>query len=198
MLRDRIQTDGASRRKEDALGLFGGKSTHKKQVDAAVRVLDNLFEKTTGGGSDAPLVLKFEVPDSRFRYIVFCLSAVQMACARRMKNPDAVLNDLLHRVVAVAIKLDPQQFFGGPVDPQQAANRAGEYIQDYLDRWSAYVDIVSGGNVAASTGIVTGMLRHTESASPPTQEDVRRLLPLARWIEERLEVMADDFADMAK
>lgn len=190
--------DRALPRKEVTLGLFGGKSSHKKEVDAAFKVLGNLFEKTTEGGSDAPLVLKFDLRDSRFRYFVFCLSTVQMACARRMKNPDAVLNDLLHTVVAGAIGANPQHFFSGPVDPQQAANKAGEHLQDYLHRWSAYVDIVNGGNTAAATGIVAGMLRHTESERPPTQEDTRRLWPLATWIEKRLEAMGGAFTNMAR
>jgi hypothetical protein len=177
---------------------FGGKSTHKKEVDAAFKILGNLFEKTTEGKSDAPIVLKFDLRDSRFRYFVFCLSTVQTACASRMKNPDAVLNDLLHTVVAGAIGMDTQQFFGGSVDPQQAANMAGEYLQNYLHRWSAYVDIVNSGNAAAATGIVAGMLRHTESASPPSQEDAQRLLQLATWIEKRLGAMAGAFTDMVR
>lgn len=180
------------------MGWFGGKSRHKTEVDAAFKVLGNLFEKTTDGGADAPLVLKFELRDSRFRYFVFCLSTAQMACAGRMQNPDAVLNDLLHTVVAGAVSTDPQHFFSGPVDPQQAANKAGEYLQDYLHRWSTYVDIVKGGNAAAATGIVAGMLRHTESESPPTQEDARRLWPLATWIEARLKAMGGAFISMAQ
>jgi hypothetical protein len=143
--------------------------------------------------------MKFDLRDSRFRYFVFCISTVQMACARRMKNPDAVLNDLLHVAVGGAIGVDPQGFFGGPVDdPQQAANSAGEYLEEYLHRWSAYVDIVGGGNAAAATGIVAGMLRHAESANPPTQEDTRRLWPLAAWIEGSLEAMTDAFTDMVR
>ena len=180
------------------MGWFSGKPTHRKEVDAAFKVLGNLFEKTTGGGSDAPLVLTFERRDSRFRYFVFCLSTVQMACARRMKNPDAVLNDLLHTVISGAVGVDPQLFFGGPVDPQQAATKGGECLQEYLHRWSAYVDIVGGGNAGAATGIVAGMLRDTESPNSPTQEDARRLWPLATWIEERLDAMEGAFADMSR
>lgn len=181
------------------MGWFGGKSTHKKEVEAALTVLCNLFEKTTRGGLDAPLVLKFDLPDSRLRYFVFCLSAIQMACARQMKNPDAVLNDLAHRVVALAIDAEPQQYLGGsPDDPQQVATKAGALLQEYLHRWSAYVDIIDGGNAAAATGIVAGMLRHTESDNPPTQEDVGRIWPLASWIEARLQPMAGAFTDMAR
>lgn len=93
---------------------------------------------------------------------------------------------------------DAQFFFGGPVDPQQAANSAGKYLQDYLHRWSAYVDIIKGGNLLAGTSIVAGMLRDTESDIPPTQEDTRRLWQLATWIEARLEAMAGAFSSMAR
>jgi hypothetical protein len=180
------------------LGWFGGKSSHKKEVDSAVRVLANLFEKTTGPGSDAPVVLRFELPDSRYRYFVFCLSTVQTACAHRMKNPDAILNELIHTVVTGALNINSQQFFGGPIEPQRAANQAAEYIQDYLHRWSAYVDISGGGNAAAATGIIVGMLRSTESSQPPSETDAQRLWPLATWIEQRLKVMADAFTGMAR
>jgi hypothetical protein len=175
---------------------FRRKSTQSREVDAALKVLLNLFEKTTDGGADAPLILRFELQDSHFRYYLFCLSTVQMACARRMKNPDAVLNELLHTVVTSAVSVDPERFFGGPVDPQEAANRAGEYLQDYLYRWSTYVDIVSGGNNDAATGIITGMLRSTESTASPSAEDSHRLFSLATWIEERLDAMAKAFATM--
>lgn len=178
------------------MGWFGGQSSHKKEVDAAFHVLLKLFETTTEGGSDAPLVLKFDLPDSRFRYIVFCLSTVVTACARRFKNPDAMLNELLHMVVASANGM-PQLFFGGVVDPQKAANKAAEYVHDYLHRWSAYVETVGSSNAAAATNIVAGMLRHTESENPATQEDARRLWPLASWIEKGLVAMAGAFTKMA-
>jgi len=179
------------------LGWFG-KSNHEKDVDAAFRVLWNLYETTTAGKAGAPLVLSFELRDSRFRYLVFCLSTVQMACAQHMKNPDAVLNDLLHTVVTGAIGADPQQFFGGPLDPQQAANRAAQDLQDYLHRWSAYIDIAKGGNVTAATGVVAGMLRYSESEDPPTQEHTRQLWELAVWIEGSLGAMSAAFRNMAR
>ena len=175
------------------MGWLGGKSTHKKEVDAAYKVLANLFEVTTNGGADAPLVLRFSLPHSRFRYLVFCLSTVQMACARYMKNPDAVLNELLHTVINGAIALEPQMFFGDAVVPQRAANDGGGYIQEYLHRWSAYVDIRGGGNRAAGTAIVCAMLASTESLGPPAEGDARRLMPLASWIEEQLTVMGGAF-----
>lgn len=177
---------------------FGGKTTQKKQIDATFKVLGNLFEKTTEGGADAPLVLRFDLPDSRFRYFVFCLSTVQMACARKMIDPDSVLNELMHTVIAGTVTTDAQYFFGGPVNPQSAANQGAAYLQDYLARWSAYVDIASGGNYIAGTSLVCSMLRSTESTQPPSDGDAQRLWPLASWIQKQLNAMGNAFESMAK
>ena len=111
---------------------FGRKSPQKKEVEAAFKVLFNLYEKTTDGGADAPLVLSFDLADSRFRYLMFCLSTAQTACARYMRNPDAVLNELLHTVVAGTVTQYAQKFFGHSVQPQDAANQAAAHLQDYL------------------------------------------------------------------
>lgn len=174
------------------MGLFGGKSRHRKEVDAACKVWGNLFEKTTEeSGSDAPLVLKFQLGDSRLRYMVFCLSTVQLACARRMKNPDAVLNEVLHTMVNSPLT-------GDSIDPQQTANDGSAYLGEYLHRWSSYLEIVEGGNANAATGIIAGMLRHTESEAPPTQEDSQRLWQLATWIETRLGAMEGAFVSEAR
>jgi hypothetical protein len=180
------------------MGWFGGKSSHKREVGAAYRVVHNLFDATTEGKSRAPLVLRFELPDSRFRYLVFCLTTAQAGCAHRMKNPDAILNELFHVIVLGCLNVDPAFYFGGPILPQQAANQGGQYLQDYLERWSAWVDIVQGSNPSAATSIVAGMLRSTESSRVPTDGDARRLWPLATWIEGSLEPMAEAFTDMAR
>ena len=177
------------------MGLFG-KSRHKKEVDAGFKILANLYSKTTEGGADAPLVLNFERPDSHFRYFIFCLSTMHKSCANRMSNPDAVLNELMHDIITTTIKADPILFFGSNIGVQTVANKGSEYIQDYLNRWSAYVDIVEGGNNSAATTIVCSMLRDIESSSEPSEEDTQRLWPLAVWIEESLDAMAGAFLNM--
>ena len=65
---------------------FNRKTSHARQVEAIVTVFGNLYEKTTRGGADAPTVLKFSASDSRFRYLMFCVSAAFYSCAPVMKN----------------------------------------------------------------------------------------------------------------
>lgn len=173
------------------MGLFG-KSKHEKQVEGLIRVMTNLYDRTTSNTGYAPAVLAFRRPDARYRYMLFCLSTAHAACARAMRNPDAVVNDVGHRVVAFALD-DPSTYFGGPTQPQQAATEGGNLLQEYLSRWSSYIDIAGGGNPSAATGLIGGMLHDAESAGAPTDADVKRLWPLAIWIELNLENMRHGF-----
>ena len=87
---------------------------------------------------------------------------------------------------------DSAMFFGGPKDPQEAANES-VMLQDYLNRWSAYLDIKRGGNSAAATSVICRMIFEAESAGDPTSADAERLWPLATWIEDNWHIMSRDF-----
>lgn len=78
---------------------FSRKPTQQNQVEAAIRVASNLYLHTIPGAEDAPVPLQFSLPDSRYRYLIFCLSAMATACAGVMTNPDAVVNECLRFLV---------------------------------------------------------------------------------------------------
>jgi hypothetical protein len=173
-----------------------GKPSQSKSVDGLFKVLWNLFEKTSEGKIPNLPTPGFQLPDSQFRYLMFSFITAYVACAPKFRNPDAVLNELMYRLVTAAIQLDSHRFFGGPVEGQDAANRAGKYVQDYMDQWSAQIDIRKAGNEPAATGIVAGMIHHTESELPFTKEDGERLFKLARWIVGSMTAMAGAFSDL--
>jgi len=176
------------------MGWFSGKSTHQKQVEEAIRISTNLYEDTKPGAAAAPAPLHFCLPDSQYRYLLFCLSAMQTACASKMKNPDAVLNECFDLMIRLCTtEGDRVFFFGRPVDAQEAANQGGAYLQDFLHRWSAYVDIVQGGNRQTGTAIICSMLRCVESDDPAGPTDGPRIWPLALWIENGLPAMRKAF-----
>jgi hypothetical protein len=171
------------------MGLFGGKPKHARSVELLVENAVRLWRAEQPEGYPADLQL--EDPDSQFRFLVFCMSAVHYACASRMPNPDAVLNEAVRHLVALALS-DTDTFFGGAVTPQDAANRTA-IIQDFLNRWSAYKDIREGGNPAAATGIIAGMLKEVESPTPATQDDSERLVSLAKSVESLLKLARERF-----
>jgi hypothetical protein len=177
------------------MGWFG-KSRHEKQVEAALKVWGNLFEKTTRGGADAPPVLNFRRPDSRYRYAMFSLSTIQVACAPYMGNPDAVLNELSQNIVQLAVYgKGKEQLIEDGVSPQMTANLGSELLGDFLHQWSAWLD-VAPTNREAGINIVAGMLLSTETSEPATDADALRLRPLAEWIVDRVRDMGEAFAEM--
>jgi hypothetical protein len=70
------------------------------------------------------------------------------------------------------------------------------YLQDNLQRWSAYIDIANNGNAEAATGIVTEMLRNTESTAPATAQDGPRLWPLALAYQDRFKDISGAFVQL--
>jgi hypothetical protein len=109
-----------------------------------------------------------------------------------------VLNELLHRIVSGALLADPNGILGGPTEPQDAANRGAKYVQEYLHRWSCYLEVRDGGNRAAAISLIVGMLQTVESEGLPNAAQVERLFPLGEWIERNLESMRDGFSALAR
>jgi hypothetical protein len=179
------------------MGWISHKPTQQKQVEAALQVASNLYEHTKPGAANAPAPLHFSLPDSRYKYLMFCLSTMELACAPKMKNPDAVVNECLHFLVTWTTTECVQEFFGGPVDAQDAANRGAAYVQEFLHNWSTYLDIVKGGNSPCATDFVCSMIRTAESNEPASQGDAHRLGQLALWVENSIPAMRDAFMELA-
>jgi hypothetical protein len=193
------------------MGWFGVKSSHQKEVAAVTRIAANLCEITTRPPIDSKrealiraahvptMVLRFQLPDSLFRYMTFCLTTVITGCARSMKNADAVLNECAHNLDRMIDTPFAAEMFGaGPLDRQKVANDGAAYLQDFLDRWSAYVEISKGGNGQAATSLVCSMLRDTESLAPAAEGEGPRLWPLAVYVEQSLDKFDRYFIELSR
>jgi len=165
------------------MGWFGGKPRHEQTVESVLQITGKLYETLADPHHAA---LRFRRPDSRFRCLFFSLSTVHGVCASRMKNPDAVLNECAHCLVKYALA-EQDTFFGGEIEPQRAANAGGAYLQDYLNRWSSYIDIRSSGNQQAARSVVSSMLADIESAQPVAPGDSQRLGVVVSWIEGKFD-----------
>jgi hypothetical protein len=172
------------------------KPTQQKQVKAAITVASNLYLHTIPGAEDAPVPLQFSLPDSRYRYLIFCLSAIVTACAREMKNHDAVVNECLHSLVMWTTTENVQEFFGGPVNPQDVANNGAAYLQEFLNNWSRYVDLDKEGRYTEGVDLICSMIHTTESNVPAEKADEKRLGELGLQIACRLPTMRGAFIEL--
>lgn len=170
------------------MGWFSRKPSHEKQVAAVQRMTVNMFEKIVAPGRIEGSGLQFRLPDSQFRFLMFCAASVHTVCAKRMSNPDAVLNEFVPNLIRGALSSDEQHtFFGDVVKPQAVATHGMNCLGDFLDRWSAYIDVARGGNSQAATSLVASMLFVTESLGDASEVDGPRLWQLARFVEILME-----------
>ena len=86
------------------MGWFSRKPKTGKQVEAAIKVASNLYLLTVRGGEDAVVDLEFCLPDSRFRYLIFCMSATTAACAKRWASTQSEKLSLRSRRPQVSVR----------------------------------------------------------------------------------------------
>src|SRR6516164_7525606 len=86
----------------------------KRQVDAASQIASALYGRTIPGGADAVVDLRFSLPDSRYRYMLFCLSATAAAVSDEIDDP--TVRVAIYHVTGGLAELNPAEYFGGPVD----------------------------------------------------------------------------------
>lgn len=182
------------------MGWFSRKPTHERQVEAAITVASNLYLQSVPEAEEAIAPLLFSLPDSRLRYLLFCLAAMSAACSREMADPNAILNDSFRFLVKWAITERAQEFFGDQVDdPQAVATNAGIYLQQYLDNWSTYIELEKqGGYNEKIISLLCTMIRFAESDLPPNPTDEERLGPLALQLDCRFPTMRDAFSALVR
>jgi hypothetical protein len=180
------------------MGWFSRKPTQQKYVEAAVTVATNLYLHTSPGADDAPGDLQFRLQDSRYRYLLFCLSAVITAALaydeKKEIEPEAFLQGCLLFATWAATET-AEQFFD---DPAQAAGSNGKKIlQDFLTQWSQWPTLEQEGRNDEIIDLICSMVHATESNDPVDQTDAQRLGELALQIDCRLPTMRGALVELA-
>jgi hypothetical protein len=116
------------------MGWFSRKPKIEKQVQAAIKVASNLYLLTVPGGEKAVGNLQFCLPDSRYRYLMFCMSATAAACANDL-DINAITEAVFALTEAIATER-PQEFFGGPVRPLDAVKDITPTFHRFMNGWA--------------------------------------------------------------
>jgi hypothetical protein len=172
------------------MGWFSRKPAQQKYVEAAVTVASNLYLQTIPGADDAPADLQFHLEDSRYRYLLFCLSAVATAALaydeKKEIQPQVFLQGCSVFATWAATEA-AQQFFD---DASRAAGSDGNIIfQEFLRLWSLSPTLEKEGRNDEIIGLICSMIHTTESKDPIEQTDEHRLGELALQIDCRLPTM---------
>lgn len=174
--------------------LFGRKRKTERQVEAAIKVASNLYLLTVPGGEEAVVKLDFCLPDSRYRYLMFCMSATAAACAVEM-DLDAVGEAVFGLTLAMAQE-QATEFFGGPVNPNDALKGITPVFHWFMNGWAKCVQLEKEQRIREIVEIVSAMIHSTESPLPSTESDVERLNKLALQIHCQFPSMRGAFKEL--
>ena len=113
----------------------------RNDVATVLRILANLVAQPELPESDAPRVLQWELPDSRFRYMMFCLSTVHFVCARRMNDPNAILDQCVDRVIDFATGVGADGLFKEAVEKKKVTDEGVKYLTGFFNQWAAWLQV---------------------------------------------------------
>ncbi|MCX6980629.1 MAG: hypothetical protein NTV08_07740 [Verrucomicrobia bacterium] len=179
---------------------FSRKPTQQKYIEAAVTVASNLFLHTIPGAEDAPAPLQFGLPDSRYRYMLFCLSAVAAAALaydeKKHIQPQVLMEGCLQFARWIASE-NAQEYFDDPTRSQESIDTAKAYLQELLKSWGRWAELEKRGEHVESIELILHMVRTTESHLPADTADIQRLGSLALSIACRLQTMRGALIELA-
>jgi len=172
---------------------YRSEKKQKKQVEAAVKIFSNLYLHTTSTSSG---VLHFKFPDSKFRYMIFCMCAMVKACEDIIHDPELLIKDCIQFLASFTThKSNVQDYFDVPIDPEEAENKGTLYSRNYLENWSKFYEAIKGDNAKEGNSIICSMIYSTETNEPLTKADKERLDELSWVIASFIPSMQNAFID---
>jgi hypothetical protein len=183
------------------MGWFSRKPTPQQQSVALVTVASNLYLHTVPEAADAPASLQFGLSDSKYRYMAFCVSAAAAAVLAYDEKKKIELEELtnwcVQFLVWVATCGDPK-FADFQMSPSEASRLAPSYFIGFMKDWSAWPELEKQGRHTEIIQLLCSMIRRTESGTPASEADVKRLGPLALQINCQLPTMQSAFTELTK
>ena len=180
---------------------FSRKPTQDKYIEAAVTVASNIYLQTIHGDEKALAPLQFTYADSRFRYMLFCLSCVVTAALaydkKRLIQPETLIKGCLDFANRTAAQ-HPQEYFDDPANSRTSTNCSTPFLQELLQHWSLWPDLEKEGRNSEIVDLISSLIHATESSEPISQSDKKRLGSLALQIDCRLPTMGAALVELAK
>ncbi len=187
-----------------------------KYANALLKVSVNLYEVATKPSATealredhAPLVLRFERPDSKLRYMAFCLGTIFYWSVEEGDTEafHQALQDSWDHIGKMTMTAESSTFLvSGTIDRAQAIREAGAEVHQTIEDWKGLSNYLAALRAAGQSGVmnkttarlICAMLRRIESTAALTDEDEQRLLPLVHWIEETTGVIGASVAKLAR
>jgi hypothetical protein len=165
------------------------------QLNAAITVITNLYLHTTSASKDT---LRFQLQDSKYRYLVLCMSGMVKACEDVLDNPDSLITNCIHELAIFTTSQDPQEFFGASIGVQDAETKARDYFDEFTRHWVTCFDAVQSGKEVDAITTLTSMIHFAESNEPADETDLQRLEELSLRLECFMPELRGAFIDLKR
>ena len=161
------------------MGLFGGGEKQIRKEISKVLGFVEMFIFDRFETDNLAKDLKFERPDSQFRFHIFCLAAVLISVAPKLRDADVVALNACHWATDFCLK-DPVRYFGGNVDPETVDRQGIELHAHFIERLNTIG--MSFGSLEKLDEVASGfceLVHEVESPEPINQADYERLTEFA-------------------
>ena len=164
-----------------------------KQIEAAIKISSNLYQHTV---SNSEGILKFSLPDSRFRYLIFCMIGMVKSCEDNINDSKSLINECLKFLSNYTTSSDNNhEYFSGKINSKEAENNGSFYCQEFMKNWQIYFDTLKNGDKYEAFKEICSMIHFAESDEPLSQTDIERLEKLSNTIELFIPSMRRAFID---
>ena len=182
---------------------FSRKPTQQKYIEAAITVATNLYLHTIPGAEACILPsspLQFSLPDSRYRYMLFCLSVALTAALaydeKKQIQPEKLIQGCLHFAAWTATE-HAKEYFDDPATSQASIDITAAYFQEFFKHWSQWPALEKEGKSNEANDLISFIIHMTESNVPAEDADMQRLGDLALAINCRLPTMRGALIELA-
>jgi hypothetical protein len=182
------------------MGWFTSKPTQEQYLNSVIKVATNLYLNTIKGENGVSTNFQFELVDSKYRYLIFCCSAVftTILAYDEKKNiqPEILFNGCI-QFLKWAGNEYPSEYF--------ETDRYGQYVenvehvfQEFFKPWAKWLSLEQQGKNSEIVDLICAMIRSTESKKETEEEDINRLGELALEINGRLATINSAVLELAK
>lgn len=173
--------------------MFGSKPTQRESVQCLLRLSVEMYKASVNyhwNNYGRVSYEVYEMPHGRFVYLIFCFATVHVGIAPKVRDADAVLNEGLRTLLGLCFQPEFRETWDTPDDLYRAGEIAAASLDEFLARWSTYLEIRSGGNRNAATDFLCSVLHYAETGREEVVSDaatLHRLRAMATWIERFVE-----------
>ena len=127
-----------------------------KQIEAITTIYSNLYIHDISTSFD---FLNLEYPNSRFRYMIFCLSMAIKACEELITSQELLQKECLHFLAALTTSRENvNEYFGQQTTAVQAEIDGTNYLDEYLQKWEIYYDVLTNGDKEKAIETLSSMI----------------------------------------